>query len=70
MIKQVRSRERISIEKMTPMAMKRDVPTIEIQANYNWNEQRGSDTLKFGTYGSTSQFSPGKILNDADSYTD
>ncbi len=70
MIKQVRSRERISIEKMTPMAMKRDVPTIEIQANYNWNEQRGSDTLKFGTSNWTSTYSPGKIVNDSDSFGD
>ena len=55
---------------ITPTDLKAEVKAVSISNKYNWETQSQTDAAKFGTYGSTSQYSPGKIINDSDSYTD
>ena len=60
----------IILKMISPTALKREVPAVKISADYNWTTQRSTDVLKWGTGGNTSQFSPGQIFNDSDSWSD
>ena len=53
-----------------PTDLKVQVKEAIVSSNYNWEKQSQTDVAKFGTSGMTSQYSPGRILNDSDSYTD
>ena len=57
-------------KKVNPTDLKAKVKEVLISSNYNWETQSQMDVAKFGTTGSTSQYSPGRIINDMDSYTD
>ena len=53
-----------------PTDLKAKVKAVSISNKYNWEKQSQTDVVKWGTSGNTSQYSPGKIFNDSDSYTD
>ena len=53
-----------------PTDLKANVKAVSISSKYNWEKQSQTDVAKFGTNGTTSQYSPGQIFNDRDSYTD
>ena len=55
---------------LKPTDLKAKVKEVTVSNNYNWETQSQTDAAKFGTYGTTSQYSPGQIVNDSDSYTD
>lgn len=57
-------------KKVKPTDLKTKVKEVLISSNYNWESQSQMDVAKAGTCGTTSQYSPGRILNDMDSYTD
>ncbi len=53
-----------------PTDLKAQVKEILVNNNYDWEKQSQTDVAKFGTSGTTSSYSPGRTLNDFDSYTD
>ena len=53
-----------------PTDLKAQVKEILVNNNYDWEKQSQTDVAKFGTSGTTSSYSPGRIGNDFDSYTD
>ena len=55
---------------LKPTDLKAKVKEVIVSNNYNWESQTQTDVAKFGTSGMTSQYSPGRLLNDSDSYTD
>lgn len=57
-------------KKIIPTDLKAKVKAVLVRSNYNWETQSQTDVAKFGTYGTTSQYSPGQVFNDRDSYTD
>ncbi len=62
--------EKSAEKNMKPMAMKHEVPSVEIPANYNWKAQYTSDVFKFGTHGTTNNSTPGSVVFDMDSWND
>ena len=62
--------EKQTLDVVNPVVMKRNVPSNEIVMVYDWQTQRSTDTMKFGTYGSTSNTTPGSIMSDFDSWSD
>lgn len=57
-------------KKVKPTDLKAKVKEVLTSSNYNWETQSQMDVAKSGTYGTTSQYSPGRIISDMDSYTD
>lgn len=57
-------------KKVKPTDLKAKVKEVLVSSKYNWETQSQTDVAKFGTTGFTSQYSPGRLLNDSDSYTD
>lgn len=62
--------EKQTLNVVSPVVMKHNVPSNEIVMSYNWQTQRSTDAMKFGTGGSTNNTTPGTILRDFDSWTD
>ena len=62
--------EKQTLDVVNPVVMKRNVPSNEIVMAYDWQTQRSTDTMKFGTSGSTSNTTPGSIMRDFDSWSD
>ena len=56
--------------KIKPTDLKANVKGVFVSSDYNWEMQSQTNVAKFGTGGSTSSYSPGKWLNDSDSYSD
>ena len=69
MIKNVKSFVKNGKNVITPDLLKREVPAAVFSGTYDWEKQSNTDA-RFGTTGMTSQYSPGRIFNDSDSYTD
>ena len=62
--------EKQTLKVVSPVVMKRNVPSNEIVMSYDWQKQCSTDAMKFGTRGTTNNTTPGRIFSDMDSWSD
>ena len=62
--------EKQTLKVVSPVVMKRNVPSNEIAMSYDWQKQRSTDAMKFRTMGTTNNTTPGSMFRDMDSWSD